>query len=814
MRSLISQLRLTIRGLIKTPGFTITAVLILGLGIGANTAIFSLVDAALLKPLPYPDPERLVRLFQPFQNSDRFSFDYPDYLDFSANQHSFDSLAVYLDDDFNLAGRGDPVRIGGLYVSGAFFRLLGRQFLIGRPFGEAEDRPDAPGAVVVSEHLWRSRLRADPNVIGTRLTLNGRSFQVIGVTPAQANESEKVDLYVPLGQSPYFGTFITTQRGSHNFACIGRLKERTTVQEAQADLEVIRRNLAARYPATNSSHGIRVVPYLDSVMGDYSATLWMLEAAVTCLLLITCANVGNLLLARAQNRQNEISIRAAMGASRLKLIVQLLLESSVLAVVGGVIGMALGYWALDTIRTFAPQDIIRFQEVKLDGGAFLFVSVITVLTALFSGLFPAFVKSNGNLASSLKLGGDRGGTASRERHRGQDFLVVGQVALTSLLLIGASLLLRSFQALQNAPLGFNPNHILTADVFLTDTKYATQAERQAFFDTLVSRVRRMPGVTVASFTSNLPFRGNNMINDFGIAGEPDPEPNQVPVAQCQLISPDYFKAIGMPLLRGRGFTDQDVADKEKVVIISESIARRFFPGQDPIGKQLHDFADSVGLKRNFYTIVGLVADVQHNNPESQETPFQAYYPYAQNFAPDLINWATLAIHAQGDPRAYITPLNKIVADLDPNLPLSNVDAFGDLVARSLATKRLAAVVVSVFSGAALLLAAVGLYGVLCYSVAQRKREIGVRIALGAKSTDILRLVIKQGLRVVGVGLVVGVTTALALSHTITGILYRVSANDLVSISLSIAILSFSALIACLLPALRATRIDPITALRE
>jgi putative ABC transport system permease protein len=813
MRSLFSHLRHTVRRLAKSPGFTITAILILGLGIGANTAIFSLVNGVLLKPLPYPHSERLVELSEPTASSPWFSFDYPDFEDYRANQHSFDSLAAFLEDGFNISGRGEPERVSGWYVSGDFFRVLGRPFLLGRPFGGVEDRPDLRAVVVISEHLWRTRFAADPNIVGANLTLDGKRFQVVGVTPPQANEEGIVDLFVPLGQSKYFGTFVTTQRGSHNFGCMGRIRDGITISQAQADLEVIRKNLADRYPATNSAYGIRIVPYLDSVVDDYSPTLWLLEGAVACLLLITCANVANLLLARTRERRREISIRVAIGANRLRIITQVLAESVVLAVAGSLVGVALSYSALRAIKALTPSNVARFQEVQIDAGALLFVLIITVLTALFSGLFPALINSRTNLATELKQESDRGGTTGRERHRGQALLVVGQVALTSILLIGAGLLARSFQALQSVPLGFDARHVLTADLYLTDANYKTQAERQAFFDKLLDRIVRIPGVTATGLNTNLPFR-HNMINSFGIAGRPDPEPTQWPELEWQMVSPDYFKAAGIPILLGRAFSDQDGPDKDKVVIINESIAKRFFPGEDPIGKQLHDFADLVGKTATFYTIVGVAQDVQHQSPESQETPFQGYYPYPQNFAPDLVNWGTVVIRTEGDPHSLIEPLSKLVEDLDPNLPISNVNVFDDLVARAFATKRLATIIVGLFSGAALLLTAVGLYGVLSYSVAQRKREIGVRIALGAQLTNILHLVIKQGLRVVGLGLVIGLATALALSHTITGILYGVSANDFVSIGLSIAILSLVSLIACLLPALRATSIDPLTALPE
>ena len=808
-------LRQTIRQLLKAPGFTITAILILSIGIGANTVIFSLINGALLKPLSYPHPERLVQLFQPGRNFDRVPFDFPDYLDFSSNQHCFEGLSAYLSHDFALSGRGAAERISGLYVTGNFFRVLGRPFSAGRPFEESEDKPNVAPVVVISEHLWRTRFYSDPALIGAGLTLDGKSFQVVGVTPAQANESAKVDLYVPLAQSPDFGTWVTTQRGSHNFICFGRLKPGVTAGQAQADLEVIRRNLADRYPDTDKAFGISVIPYLNSVMNDYAATLWILEAAVVFLLLITCANVANLLLARAQERRSELNIRSALGASRLRLIAQVLIETSLLAAAGGIVGLLLSAWGLDAVRALAPGDVSRFQEIKLDSSSLAFVVIVTALTGLGSGLFPALVNSSTNLASGLKEEGSRGGTPGRQRNRGQAFLVAGQVALTSVLLIGAGLLARSFQALQNAPLGFNPNHVLTASIHLADAKYSNQAACQAVFDSLLTRVKQLPGVIAAGLNSDIPFFDSNAVG-FGIAGQPDPITTDVPGLDWQWITPDYFRTAEIPLLQGRLITDQDGPGKEKVVVISQSIAQRFFPSENPIGKQLHDRADvDVGApERNLFTIIGVVGNVQHNNPESQQSPFQAYYPYAQNIWPNPIDWATIVVRTDSDPRLLIPSLKKVVASIDPNLPLSNVDLFNDLIAESFATKRLAATVVSLFSGAALLLAAVGLYGVLSYSVAQRRREIGVRIALGAESKNILQLVIKRGFTVVGVGLMIGLVAALALSHLIAGVLYGISVADPISVGLSVTVLCLAALIACLLPALRAIRIDPLTALRE
>jgi putative ABC transport system permease protein len=816
MRSLVSHLWHTLRRLIKSPGFTITAILILGLGIGGNTAIYSLIEAVLLKPLPYPHPEQLVQVYQSFRSFDQLPLDYPDYADIKDGQHSFQEMALSESDDFTLTGHGEPQLISGAYVTGTFFHLFGRPMLLGRPIEMNDDRPDALGVVVVSEHLWRALFHGDPNLAGASLSLNGRSFQVIGVTPAVTSESAKIDLYVPLNQSRFYGTLEMTQRLNHDYVCFGRLKDNTTLQTAKPDLEVIQQNLVSRYPE-DFGFGIRAVSYLDTVIGNYSGSLWLVEIAVACLLLITCANVATLLLVRAQERTREMSVRAALGANRGRLVAQLLTENSVLAFAGGFIGLAAAAWSLDAIRILAPDEFARFQEVHLDTSALIYVLVITLVTAALSGVFPALFNSRTNLASALKQGGERGGTAGRRRNLAQAVLVAGQVALTVILLISASLMARSFQILQNTPLGFETEGRLTANLYLTNANYSNQAEYRHFFDALLERVRTLPGVTSVGINSAMPFMPSSPatnLDGFWISGRPEPAQNQLPAWQIQFISPDYFRSMAIPLIRGRTFTAQDGPAKEKVVIISQSVAQSFFPGQDPIGKQIYDFHDRVGLSRNFYTIVGVVGSVEYDNPEAQPTPFQCYYPYTQNTEPNRINFATLVVHTANNPGLVAAPLGKIVTDLDPNLAVSNVGRLEELVAKSFAIRRLASVVVSLFSGAALLLAAIGLYGVLSYSVSQKKREIGVRIALGAPSTTILHLIVRQGFRIVGIGLLTGLIIALVLSTMMAGVLYGVSPTDPLSIGLSVLMLCFTTLVACFLPAFRASRIDPITALRD
>ncbi len=812
VNSLLSHLRHTIRVLIKSPGFTIAAVLILGLGIGANTAIFSLINGVLLKPLPYPEADRLVRIFQPTQEIDQMKMAYSDYLDFRASQHSLQDLTVYYPDDFQISGNGDPERIDGAYVSGSFFNVLGRSFLLGRPFGEMEDAA-AANVVVFSEQFWRTRFHADPKVIGTSIRLSGRSFQIIGVTPEQANETGKIDLYVPFSLNPLFAD-VKSRRSGHMDHCIGRLRDGVTLRQAQAEFEVINQNLIVRYPATSSGFGIRLEPFLNSVVGDYSVTLWLLGAAVGCLLVITCANTANLLLVRARGRKKEITIRAALGASRERLLIQLLTESLLLALIGGGVGLLTSYWAVALIKALGPANITRIQTISIDGTALLFVFATSLLTTLLFGLFPALVVSRANLTSALRDEGSRTGTAGPERQRSQNILVIGQVALASLLLISAGLLTRSFLALQSAPLGFNTHHILTADIYLADTKYTDDSERKVFFDTLLDKARHLPGVTEAGLNDQLPFYSTDF-ESLSIVGHPQPDRSRIPWMVRQIASTDYFRALGIPLLRGRLFDDRDQSGKENVVIVNESIAQRYFPGEDPIGKQTDDLGNLFGKERHYFTIIGVVGDVQHDNPEVQETPFQVYYPYTQtagNFG--TVKFATLVLSTQGDPKSAITALRKTAATIDPDLPLSNIGSYDDLLAKTFATKRLAVVVVSLFSGAALLLAAIGLYAALSYSVSQRTREIGVRMALGAQSSSILGLITRQGLKIVCFGLILGILAAVMLARFIGNILYGVSPSDPVTLGMSVLVLSLAALLACLLPAWRATRINPITALRE
>jgi putative ABC transport system permease protein len=810
----------------KSPGFTITAILILGLGIGANTAIFSLINGVLLKPLPYPKGDRLVRIYQPTQDVPQMNMAYSDYVDFRPAQHTLQDLTLIGADDFQITGDTEPERLDGAYVPGNFFAVMGRPFLLGRPFGEKEEKA-AANVVVLTDGLWRKRFHGDPKVIGRNITLNGRSLEIIGVTPQQGNEIERIDLYVPFTLNPRYKD-VSSRRSGHMFECVGRLKDGVSIEQAQADFEVINRNLITRYPDTSAPFGVKLVPLLNSVVSDYSMTLWLLGGAVLCLLLITCANTANLLLARARERTKEITVRAALGASRERLIVQLLSESLILALLGGGVGLLTACWGVSLIKMFDPGQITRLQTIAIDGTALSFVFGLTLLTALLFGLLPALVLSRANLASTLRDEGGRTGTAGRERQRSQSILVIGQVALASVLLIAAGLLLRSFLALQSVPLGFNGHNILTADVYLADSKYADDdksapekhypqgEKRKAFFEALLDKVSNLPGVIDAGISDGVPFSGNNDHETLIIAGQPVTDVSRLPWMIHQIVSPGYFRALGIRLLKGRFFDDRDQESSENVVIISESIAQRFFAGQDPIGRQLDDVGNLFNRPRHLTTIIGVVANVQHSDPEVQQTPFQAYYPYTQSAGGfgEFAKFETLVLHTNADPRSVAPAVRKAVDTIDPDLPLTNVGAYDDLIAKSFTTKRLSLIVVGLFSGVALLLASIGLYAVLSYSVSLRVREIGVRMALGAEATNIIKLVSYQGLRIICVGLIIGLSAGIILGQIIASVLYGISATDPTALFTGTLVLALAALLACLLPAFRATRIDPITALRE
>jgi putative ABC transport system permease protein len=793
------------------------AVLILGFGIGANTAIFSLINAVLLNPLPFPRADHLVQVFQSRTNnglldrSDWGGMDYPDYVDLLDGQQSFDGLAVQYWDYLDLGGQGMAERLTAIFTSPDLFKVTSLPFVLGRPFTDEEDKTGGPEVVVLSESLWKRRFNSDPNIIGKNITLSGESFQVIGVCPRQTEDvSTPSDdsVYLPVHISELFGGRPWLQkRDEHALLCFGRLKAGVGIARAQADLAVIQDNVVAQYADIDKGYQIHLIPLFSSTVATYSATVWLLGGAVGCLLLISCANVANLLFARALERRKEMAIRATLGASRLRLAGQLLSETAFLAFLGGLLGLAVARVSIGLIKVLSPDYLNRFQAVHLDTTALLFVFGVTVIVSLLSGLLPALSLSK----TALRDEGGRAATVGPQRQRAQSLIVTGQVALACVLLIGTGLLVRSFQAIQSLPLGFDPHHILSANINPTSRKYSDMARIRNLFDTVLAKVRQLTGVIDAAMNQDQPFEWTfgDLKIPFHVPGQLAPQPGKEPTMCAQAISPNYFKTMQIPLLQGRDFNAGDRVDSRHVVIVDEAFAQRFFPDRDPIGKQVEDLG--TWTSKGTWTIVGVVQNSRHNGPEHLLAPFQTYFPYSQR---ENLYRQFLLIRTAGDPTALISAVRQIVASVDPDVPVDRMMNLDDLIASRSATRRLGVLLVTLLSSVALLLSAVGLYGTLAYSVSLRKRELGVRIALGARASNISRLVIRQGLKLVCCGLIVGIGSALILVRFIDSILYGVSGSDPVSLGLAILVLGLAGLLACLLPALRATRINPITALRE
>jgi putative ABC transport system permease protein len=806
--------RHTIRLLLKSPGFTTTAVLILGFGIGANTAIFSVIDGVLLNPLPIPHADRLVEVFEPRSRDDTHtSLDYPDYLEISRTQHSFNKLAVYDWTDLDFSNQRNPEHVRVVFASANLFELTGMPMILGRPFTNDEDKFGGPRVVVLNRAFWRAHFNSDPGIIGKNLTLSGESFQVIAVCPEQAGNVAELTseiLYLPLHAEEVFWPSDLEKRDAHYLESIGRLNAGVTPSQAQSDLEVIQNNLAILYPDADKGYGIRLVPLLTLVADSYSSSVWFLGAAGGCLLLLSCANVANLLFARGLERRREMAIRATLGASRRGLIAQLLLETVSLTLLAGGVGFLIAIWGIALMKALTPDYLSAFQKISPNGTALAFIFCLTGLVACLSGLLPAWSLSKTDVGLALKDEGGRSGTRTRQKQRAQSLLVIGQVTVACVLLIDTGLLVRSFQAARNLPLGFNPHDLLTANIMPTGKKYSDSRQLRIFFDAILEKVRRLPGVIGAGMSDNQPFEVlyGGWKFPFFIPGRPEPELGKEPAMDVEAISPGYFRTLQIPLLQGRDFDSQDRADSQNVIIVNKALAESFFPGENPIGKQIHDRDEWLGRKT--WTIVGVVENIRHGGPDFAETRFLAYTPYSQRG----IFREFLLLRTAGDPTPLVPAVRKIVAEIDPDVPVDRATSYDDFLAGRFWARRLSASLAGLFSVVAILLSAAGLYGVLSYSVLQRKRELGVRIALGARTSNVLTLVLRQGLLLSGIGLTIGIAVALLLGPFMGSILYGVIPSDPVALLLATVVLGLAAAFACLLPALRATRINPITAIRE
>jgi putative ABC transport system permease protein len=624
---------------------------------------------------------------------------------------------------------------------------------------------------------------------------------------------------VPINTFELFYPGDLRNRTEHIVACFGRLKEGVSLSQAKAELDTIHERLIAQYPDTDKGYGLSVVTpgRGDYTVYDYAPAIWLLAAGVTCLLLISCANIANLLLARSLHRRNEISVRAMLGAGRWRLASQLLLETIFLAMLGAGLGFLVAFITIEAIKKLSWQSLYRvqyrLQEVSLDINALIFIVFVTLLVALLAGVLPALSLSKNDCGAGLKDDRNRTGTGGKQRHRAQALLVIGQVSSACVLLISASLLARSFLATQNLPLGFDPNNILSVELVLKGRKYLTDdAQTKLFWKTVLEKAHQLPGVDAAALNDFPPFYFGDLdwgaATPFSVIGQPVLGAGHEPKLDWHTISSGYFQSLRIPLLQGRDFAaQQENPDHEKVVIIDEALAESFFPKESPIGQQV---AIGDAGHRNIYTVVGIVPHLRYNRPDYPQRAFQAYFPYTQTNGRDEV----LLLRTASNPASLITPVRKLIASIDPNLPVTRIEPLNDAIAKVYAPERIASYVICLFSGAALFLCVVGLYGVLAYAVAQRTREIGIRIAVGARSANILQLVVRQGLKLTSIGLIIGVVATLALARLMSSMLYGVSADDPISLLVAILVLSMAAMLACLLPALRATRIDPIAALRE
>ena len=804
-------LRHTLRLLIKTPGFTVTAILILGFGIGANTAVFNLINCVLLKPLPYPHSELLVNIFTPTDALKTLSLDVPDYLDFRASQQSFSEIAAVNDDFIDLSEPNGPQRLIAGFASASLFKVTSRAFLLGRPFTDKEDKFGGPLVVVLAERFWRDHFNGDPAVIGRNIMLAGRSYEVIGVCPRQIDDwgYDPPSLYIPLHAMarPEDGIW---RRDAHFLSCCGRLKPGVSIAQAQMDLEIIRRRLVEQYPETNRGYGITVVPLLDSMVEDNSASLWLIGGSVSCLLLVALANVANLLFCRAIERQKEMTIRRALGATRSSLAGQALIESSILSLLGAAFGLVIAFLSIRLIKVICLQaNLSRVDNLSFDRSTLIFFLFVTGVVALLSGSLPALQAINQVTTVPLNDENGRSVTAGPGRQRTQRMLVIGQVALSCVLLITAGLLIRSFIAAQSRPLGFNPNSLLTAEITLTNRKYDDPVLTRQFFNAVLYQVRELPGVTEVAINEDLPFSRYWGYNDpFLVPGKPAPEPGHEPRFASQRVSPDYFHTLQIPLISGRDFGPGDTPASLPVIIIDEALASHYFPNEDPIGKQIENTASWSVSK--FCTIVGVVGNILHTSPDNPHAAFDAYFPHSQQ----PMTHEVLVLRAFGDPATLAPVIRKIVSAADPDVPVVKIKRMDDLIAESFESRKTGALLLSLFSGAALFLSALGIYGTLSHTVIRRTREMGIRISLGATSAAILRLILRDAMQIVSVGLLLGFIIAESMTKVIQNTLYGVSFNDPFAISTSVMILIGVALVASLIPAVRAARVNPMTALRE
>jgi putative ABC transport system permease protein len=799
---MFQDLRYGLRMLVKNPGFACVAVLTLALGIGANTAIFSIINAVLLQPLPFSEPDRLVWVWGNIRNGGRSASVSPlDYLDYRAQNTSFEHFAAIfgVPGPFNLTGSGEPERLQGAVATGDFFQALGVNPALGRTFLLENEEPGRDQVVVLSDRLWKQRFAGDPGLIGKTLALDGKMFEVIGVMPAGFNFPRGAELWTPMNFQISPGM---KQRKAHFLRPIGRLKPGLTLAQAQADMDAIAAGLEIQYPDSNTGWNLRMVPLREQLVGNIRPTLSILFGAVGLVLLIACANVANLLLVRASSRQKEIAIRMALGAGRRRIVRQMLTESMLLAIAGGTLGVFLAIWGIDLIVAFSGNDIPATAQIGIDGVVLGFTLCVSLLTGVLFGLVPALpATQSARLGETLKEGGRAGGQGA-SRNRTRNLLVVFETAIAVVLLIGAGLLIRSFVRLQNVGPGFDPENVLTARIDLSREKYNLPEKAASFWSQLHDRLAALPGVEAVGMNTELPLSGQPNDMPFRVEGRPA-EPNQRFGADFRRVNQDYLHSMRIPLKRGREFTEQEVRQGANVVVISETLASGVFGDDDPLGQRLL----LVMNEKTPLEIIGIVGDIRHRTLEADPLPMM-YLPVPSTGSTNL------TIKVSGDPLSLAAAVRGEVRAIDPDQPIAAIRTMEQVVAESVGAPRYRTSLLGLFAFIALLLAAIGIYGVSSYAVAQRTHEIGIRMALGAEPRDVQLLVIGRGIGLALVGVGAGLIGAFGLTRLLSGLLFGVTATDPLTFGGVAVILTGIALLASWIPARRAARVDPMVALRH
>jgi putative ABC transport system permease protein len=819
MQKIWQDLRYGARVLLKNPGITFVVILALALGIGANTAIFSVIDAVLLRPLPYEDSDRLVFLNETSKVMDEISISYPNFTDWRNQNDVFEKIGVYNRSSYNLTGAGEAERIITGQMSADLFAALRVNPAVGRIYTNDEDKPGGSPVVVLSYGLWQRHFGGLSSILNQPITLNGKSYTVIGVMPQTFQFPSRVEMWVPVGQLS--GEPGWQQRGNHpGLYGVGRLKPGVSFAQAKAEMDTIGANLEKQYNESNAGNGVGTRPLLEVFVGDIRWTLWVLFGAVAAVLLIACANIANLLLARAQSRQKEMAIRAAMGAGRWRIARQLLTESVLLALIGGTLGLLIARWGIALILYISPDAIPRAGEISLDWRVLVFTIGISIATGILFGLVPALQAGVVDVHETLK----ETGRGTSGRHWLRSSLVVVEVATTLVLLIAAGLMIRSFYRLQRVNPGFSYEHLTSFSVALPEKKYASVEQREQFYVRLLDNLRGLPGVESSAAASGLPLGNNGWQTSFTIDGRPLPPRNETPLMEACLVTPDYFRAMNIPLKRGRYFDDHDdrsalagkdlskLTEVEKeiaalnAIVIDEEFAHRYWPNEEAVGQRIKLGTDA---KAPVLTVQGVVGRVKMEGLSQDSKRVQGYFPFAQIPSGGM----TVILKASGDPNQLIAAVRQQVKAIDPDQPIYSIRTMDEIRAESVASERLILTLLSIFACIALVLAIVGIYGVMSYSVTQRTHEIGIRMAIGAQPRDVFRMVIGQGMMLALIGVAIGLLLAFALTRLMTTMLFGVAPTDPATFAAIAVLLTVVALVACYVPGRRATKVDPVVSLR-